>query len=93
MYFSSPEYLEFMPSGINKGNAIRWMCEYMNIPLEHTIAVGDAENDIAMLETAGIGAVMKNAENDMKNYGNYITEHDNNDGGVAEVIYKFMLNV
>lgn len=93
MYFSSPEYLEFMPAGINKGHAIRWMCEYMNIPLENTIAVGDAENDIAMLETAGIGAVMKNAYDDMKKYGNYITEHDNNEGGVAEVIHKFMLNI
>ena len=92
MYFSSPEYLEFMPAGINKGHAIRWMCEYMNIPLNNTIAVGDAENDIAMLETAGIGAVMKNADDAMKKYGNYITERDNNEGGVAEVIHKFMLN-
>ena len=92
MYFSSPEYLEFMPAGINKGHAIRWMCEYMNIPLKNTIAVGDAENDIAMLETAGIGVVMKNADHDMKKYGNYITEHDNNEGGVAEVIHKFMLD-
>ena len=56
------------------------------------IAVGDAENDITMLETAGIGAVMKNADDNMKKYGNYITEHDNNEGGVAEVIQKFMLN-
>ena len=92
MYFSSPEYLEFMPAEINKGHAIRWMCEYMNIPLNNTIAVGDAENDIAMLETAGVGAVMKNADDAMKKYGNYITERDNNEGGVAEVIHKFMLN-
>ena len=91
MYFSSPEYLEFMPAGINKGHAIRWMCEYMNIPLKNTIAVGDAENDIAMLETAGIGCVMKNADHEMKKYGTYITEQDNNEGGVAEVIQKFML--
>lgn len=92
MYFSSPEYLEFMPAGINKGHAIRWMCEYLNVPLKNTIAVGDAENDIAMLETAGFGVVMKNADHDMKKYGNYITEHDNNEGGVAEVIHKFMLD-
>lgn len=89
--FSCYEYLEFMPEGINKGNAIRWMSEYLNIPMEHTIAVGDAENDITMIKTAAVGAVMKNADDDIKQYGNYITEKDNNEGGVAEVIKKFML--
>ena len=89
--FSNYEYLEFMPAGINKGNSIRWMCEYLNIPLENTIAVGDAENDITMIKTAGIGAVMQNANDDIKQYGNYITEKNNNEGGVAEVIKKFML--
>ncbi len=89
--FSCYEYLEFMPEGINKGNAIRWMSEYLNIPMEHTIAVGDAENDITMIRTAAVGAVMKNAADEIKQYGNYITEKDNNEGGVAEVINKFML--
>ena len=89
--FSNYEYLEFMPAGINKGNSIKWMCEYLNIPLENTIAVGDAENDITMIKAAAIGAVMKNASDDIKQYGNYITEKDNNEGGVAEVIKKFML--
>ena len=89
--FSNYEYLEFMPAGINKGNSIKWMCEYLNIPLENTIAVGDAENDITMIKAAAVGAVMKNANDDIKQYGNYITEKDNNEGGVAEVIKKFML--
>lgn len=89
--FSCYEYLEFMPAGINKGNSIKWMCDHLNIPIENTIAVGDAENDITMIKTAGIGVVMKNANDDMKQCGNYITEKDNNEGGVAEVIKKFML--
>ncbi len=89
--FSCYEFLEFMPLGINKGNSIRWMCEYFNIPLCDTIAVGDADNDITMIQTAGIGAVMQNAEDHIKQYGNYITEKNNNEGGVAEVIRKFML--
>lgn len=92
MYFSCYELLEFMPAGINKGNSVKWMCEYLDIPLEHTIAVGDAENDISMIEMAAVGVVMKNANDDMKKYGGYITEKNNNEGGVAEVIEKFMLN-
>lgn len=89
--FSSYEYLEFMPEGINKGNSIRWMSQYLNIPMENTIAVGDAENDITMIQTAALGVVMKNADEVMRQYGNYVTEKNNNEGGVAEVIYKFML--
>lgn len=92
MYFSCYELLEFMPAGINKGNSIKWMCDYLNIPLERTIAVGDAENDITMIEMAAVGAVMKNANDEMKQYGDYITEKTNNEGGVAEVIHKFMLS-
>ena len=89
--FSCRDYLEFMPEGINKGNAIRWMSEYLKIPMENTIAVGDAENDITMIQTAAVGVVMKNAGDEIKQYGTYITEKDNNEGGVAEVIRKFML--
>ena len=89
--FSCPEFLEFMPYGLNKGNAIRFMSEFLNIPMENTIAVGDAENDITMIKAAAIGAVMKNAGDDIKAYGNYITERTNDEAGVAEVIEKFML--
>lgn len=92
VYFSCREYLEFMPLGIDKGHAVRWMAEYFKVPLEDTVAVGDEENDLPMIRTAGIGAVMKNASDKMKKYGDYITEKDNNQGGVAEVIRKYMLN-
>lgn len=92
LFFSCNEYLEIVPTGINKGNAIRWMSEYLNIPMENTIAVGDAENDITMIVTAAVGAVMKNAKDEMKKYGNYVTQKNNNEGGVAEVIRLFMLN-
>lgn len=91
IYFSSYEYLEFVPEGINKGNSIKRMSEFLKIPMENTIAVGDAENDITMIKAAAVGAVMRNANDQIKQYGDYITEKNNNEGGVAEVIRKFML--
>ncbi|MBR2036785.1 MAG: HAD hydrolase family protein, partial [Lachnospiraceae bacterium] len=71
--------------------AVRFLAEYLNIPIENTIAVGDAENDIPMLEAAGLGVAMKNASDDIKQHADYITKLDNNEGGVGEVIRKFML--
>ena len=91
IFFSCYEFLEFVPVGISKGSAIRFLADHLNIPIENTIAVGDAENDIPMIEAAGLGVVMKNATDDIKKYADYITELDNNQGGVGEVIHKFML--
>lgn len=90
-FFSCESYLEFTAPGISKGDAICKLCNFLDIPLANTVAVGDAENDIAMLETAAVGAVMANAKDDIKEHGDYVTLADNNHSGVAEVIEKFIL--
>lgn len=89
--FSCPEYLEHIPAGVSKGTGLQKMCELLDIPVENTIAVGDEENDLPMLQAAGLGVVMKNASDSIKTWGDYVTEHDNNQAGVAEVIEKFLL--
>ena len=91
MFFSCDQYLEFLPKGINKGSGIRFLNNYLNIPYENTLAAGDAENDITMLEAVALPCVMVNARPEMYKYGRYITERDNNHSGVAEIIEKFML--
>ena len=82
--------LLIVPVGVSKGAAIRFLAEYLMIPMENTIAVGDAENDIPMIEAAGLGVAMKNASDEIKKYADYITERDNNQGGVGEVIQKYI---
>lgn len=90
-FFSNDAYLEIVPDGVSKGNAVRWFCEYMGIPIENSVAAGDAQNDVEMLKAAHVGAVMCNAFPGIAKYGNYITERDNNHDGVAEIIRKFIL--
>ena len=90
-YRSTPKLLEIVPTGCSKGNAVRFLCDYLNIPLENSVAAGDAPNDISMLEAAHIGAVMKNAMPGMEQYGQYITQADNNHDGLAEIIHRFIL--
>lgn len=90
-YFSSKQYLEIVPPGVSKGNAILELCGMLGVPVEDTISAGDAENDISMLQTTKVSVVMKNASESMYSYGTYITEQDNNHDGVAEAIKKFML--
>ena len=81
--------LELM--SLAKGFAVRWFCDYLGIPIENSVAAGDAQNDVEMLKAAHVGAVMCNAFPGIAEYGNYVTEHDNNHDGVAEIIHKFIL--
>ena len=90
-FFSNNCYQEIVPTGISKGFAVRWFCEYQGVPIENSVAAGDAQNDVEMLKAAHVGAVMCNAFPGIAEYGNYVTEHDNNHDGVAEIIHKFIL--
>jgi Cof subfamily protein (haloacid dehalogenase superfamily) len=55
------DYLEMIPAGASKGVAMRHLCEYLGVPLARVIAVGDQENDLEMLEAAGLGVAMPDA--------------------------------
>jgi len=90
-FFSCPEFLEYCKIGVNKGSGLRYLSEYLGIPIEDTVAVGDERNDISMVEAAGVGCAMQNGRKELKAVADYITERDNNHSGVAEVIEKFML--
>ncbi|MCD8023869.1 MAG: Cof-type HAD-IIB family hydrolase [Lachnospiraceae bacterium] len=90
-YFSNESYLEIVPAGVSKGNAVRWMCDFLKIPIENSVSAGDAPNDIDMIQATRVGAVMCNAFPGVVQYGNYITQADNNHDGVAEIIHRFIL--
>lgn len=91
-FFSNDEYVEIVSKGLNKGNALLQMADLLGIDRENTIAAGDAGNDIKMIEAAGTGCVMVNATDDVKAVADYVTEKDNNNCGVAEIIEKFVLD-
>lgn len=90
-YFSSDKFVEIVPAGMDKGNALRQMAGIIGVPVSDTIAVGDEANDLLMIRAAGLGAAMANGTDRVKAAAGYITKHDNNNSGVAEVIRKFML--
>lgn len=90
--FSSPYLLEYGSLSSTKGNGVKYLCDYFNIPIENSIAAGDEENDVSMLEVAGIGVAMRNATNLTKKSADYVTQNDNNHDGLSEVIEKYVLN-
>lgn len=88
-FFSNPTYMEVVPVGMNKGAAVQMLCKMMNVPIENAVAVGDAANDLSMIEAAGIGIAMANGTNEVKLVANYVTTCDNNNDGIAEVVERF----
>ena len=91
MVFSSPILLEFANPKATKGLSVRFMCDHFNIPIEDSVAAGDEENDISMIEAAGTGVAMCNGTDITKDAADYITENDNDHSGIAEIIYKYIL--
>ena len=88
---SAPYFLEFLHKTINKGTAVKLLAEKLNIKSEEIICIGDAGNDIHMVEYAGLGVAMGNAFPEVKAIADYVTL-SNEDDGVAHVINKFVLN-
>ena len=87
---SVPDYIEFVPKGITKHKALENLCNILGIEKNEVMAIGDAENDIKMIQFAGLGIAMGNADNNVKNVANDITD-SNNEDGVAKAIEKYII--
>ena len=72
--------MECGPKGCNKGEAIWWLCDYLNIPRESTMAFGDGNNDLEMLLAVHYGVAMGNALDSVKEAAPYTTIGNEEDG-------------
>ncbi len=86
--FSNDKFLEFLPLDAGKGNAVRKVCKHLHIPIARAYAVGDEENDISMLQAVGHAVAMANATAAVKEVAEIVTEKDNNNDGVMELLEK-----
>ena len=81
---------EIMARGVSKGKGVELLAGFYGLTPEEIICVGDNENDISMIEYAGLGVAMGNAEDEVKAIAQFVTETNDCDG-VAKVIEKFIL--
>lgn len=87
---SSPYFLEILDKRVNKGEGVKVLAEKLSIPRENVMTLGDQENDIAMLEYAGVGVAMGNALDSVKAVSQFVTK-TNTEDGVAFAVNKFVL--
>ena len=86
LLYSNPRYLEIFPSEAGKGSAVRRLSQILDVDIKDTYAAGDEQNDITMIEAAGVGIAMANATDIVKKSADIITELDNDHDGLAEYI-------
>ena len=77
--------IEVTARGVDKGEALLRLADLLGIPRESTLAVGDSENDRAMLEKAGVAAVMANGMPHIKALADLVSAKDCDHDGVAEL--------
>lgn len=89
--YSEPEYLEIYSKSAGKGAALTWLCNHLGVPVNDSYAAGDAMNDISMIEAAGHGIVMCNADESVQAHADIVTKYSNDEDGLAKVIEEEIL--
>ena len=91
VYRSEAYFLELVPKGIDKAQALSVLLKELGNKKEELIAIGDGFNDISMIKYAGLGVAMANAQDIVRQNANFITA-SNEEDGVAAVVEKFILH-
>jgi Cof subfamily protein (haloacid dehalogenase superfamily) len=89
-YRSESYFLEIVPQHIDKANTLSILLEKLNIPAENVIAIGNGVCDVTMIQLAGFGVAMGNAQESVKACADYVTE-SNDRNGVALIVEKYIL--
>lgn len=89
LYCSDPFFLEIMPRGVDKAHSLLKLLTSIGLTSDQMICCGDGYNDITMIEAAGLGVAMANAQPPVRERADYITK-SNDENGVLHVINTFM---
>ncbi|ASN04700.1 Cof-type HAD-IIB family hydrolase [Virgibacillus necropolis] len=88
---SQPHNVEVNPKGVHKASALHKVCEKLGTTMEEVMSVGDSLNDMKMIQQAGLGVAMGNAQEAIKKAADFETDTNDRDG-VAKVIEHFVLD-
>lgn len=89
IYRSEPFFLEIMPQHVDKAYSLQKLLNSIGLTAEQMICCGDGYNDVSMIEYAGLGVAMENAQSIVKDTADFITK-SNDEEGILHVINTFM---
>ena len=83
-----PEVFEILNKEADKGQALKRLCNFLNIDTNSTLAIGDSNNDKSMLEIAGISATCSNGRESVKEMVDIVSDYSNDQDGVFDILEK-----
>lgn len=83
---SPPFFVEILAPGVNKGTGFLRLCEHLGVKPESCVAFGDGDNDLEMLQYAGLGIAMCNGRDNAKQAADRVSARPNVEDGVAHEI-------
>ena len=86
---SLPHFLEFASPSVNKGSGLDFAAERLGFSREQTVAFGDGENDVELLEWAGYGVAVANAHRKVLAVADFVCPSVDEEG-VAQVIEAYL---
>ena len=92
---TNPDRIEAMHACVNKKVAVEFVAREHGISMDHVMAVGDGDNDLPMLFNAGLGVIMDNAQDTVKEAGRargLVIAPANHENGFAWAIRRYALN-
>lgn len=81
---------EIINKKFNKGMAVKQVCDYLHVPIDNAVAIGDSMNDKEMLETAGLSICMENGSEELKKIVDDICPSVR-ENGIREAFLKYHL--
>jgi len=78
-----------LPRGIDKASGITAALRELNVPFEKAVAIGDAENDAAMLRVCGLGVAVADAVPYLKEHSDLVTRHGAGEG-LVEIVSQLL---
>lgn len=90
--YSAAVLVEITDASYSKATALEKIAEHYGVPVEKTISVGDSLNDLPMIQRAGLGIAVKNADNDLKAAAKKVCEYTNDEDAIGEIIRRFAYN-
>ncbi|GAX84048.1 hypothetical protein CEUSTIGMA_g11472.t1 [Chlamydomonas eustigma] len=84
--------LEVLPLGASKGSGVAWLLDHLGVDAHDIMAIGDGENDIEMLQMAGMSVAMGNASKRVQDAAD-VRVSSNDEDGVAEAIKRYVINI
>ncbi|MGY3777653.1 Cof-type HAD-IIB family hydrolase [Isobaculum melis] len=82
--------LELVQPGVQKALGVQKLAEFYDIDQKDIISLGDEDNDMEMIQYAGVGVAMQNAIPELKKVADLVTEKPNHEDGLAHFLDEYL---